>query len=228
MVPTFANCKPRSRSPPVSTPSPLSSTWTQTLLGKFPYHLRHPQHATEFCDGLVKSAKRKHLNFDNKDKLTNSFQNLSMQWGFQKLPHWPANGKTVCCHLPFYSFLSSSPALSSPPLNPATHPAILPFSSGTTGPPKGVMVSHRNLITQTLSHVGDGEYYYRAFANFQDTTLVIGMMQSSCWKMTTPPRQFCQCSTFLDLAWQWRVLCGREQNKWLCQSNPKQQWAEKI
>ena len=149
-----------------------------------------------------------------------------MQWGFQKLLHWPAKSKTVCCHLPFYSFLSSSPALSSPPLNPATHPAILPFSSGTTGPPKGVMVSHRNLITQTLSHVGDGEYYYRAFANFQDTTLVIGMMQSWCWKMTTPPRQFCQCSTFSDLAWQWRVLCGREQNKWPCQSNPKQQWSK--
>ena len=74
--------------------------------------------------------------------------------------------------MPFYAYLSTSPAASSPKIEPASHPAILPFSSGTTGPPKGVMVSHKNLITQTLSHVGDGEYYYRAFANFQDTTLV--------------------------------------------------------
>ena len=78
--------------------------------------------------------------------------------------------------MPFHSFLSPSPAITSPPLDASTHPAILPFSSGTTGPPKGVMISHRNLITQTLSHVGDGEYYYRAFANFQDTTLVGKMM----------------------------------------------------
>jgi len=78
-----------------------------------------------------------------------------------------------CESLPFYAYLSTSPAASSPKIEPACHPAILPFSSGTTGPPKGVMVSHKNLITQTLSHVGDGEYYYRAFANFQDTTLAI-------------------------------------------------------
>ena len=76
-------------------------------------------------------------------------------------------------HLPFYSFLSPTPATSSPPLDPSTHPAILPFSSGTTGPPKGVMVSHRSLIAQLLSHAADGEYYYRAFGAFQDTTLAV-------------------------------------------------------
>ena len=30
--------------------------------------------------------------------------------------------------------------------DPATHVAVLPYSSGTTGRPKGVMLSHRNLI----------------------------------------------------------------------------------
>lgn len=31
-------------------------------------------------------------------------------------------------------------------LDPATHVAVLPYSSGTTGIPKGVMLSHRNLV----------------------------------------------------------------------------------
>src|SRR5699024_10814956 len=30
--------------------------------------------------------------------------------------------------------------------DPATHIAVLPYSSGTAGEPKGVMLSHRNLV----------------------------------------------------------------------------------
>lgn len=36
-----------------------------------------------------------------------------------------------------------APAIS---INPDTHVAVLPYSSGTTGNPKGVMLSHRNLV----------------------------------------------------------------------------------
>ncbi|PFG43731.1 acyl-CoA synthetase (AMP-forming)/AMP-acid ligase II [Isoptericola jiangsuensis] len=35
-------------------------------------------------------------------------------------------------------------------LDPATHLAVLPYSSGTTGLPKGVMLTHRNLVANVL------------------------------------------------------------------------------
>ena len=34
--------------------------------------------------------------------------------------------------------------------DPATHLAVLPYSSGTTGHPKGVMLSHRNLVANVM------------------------------------------------------------------------------
>jgi acyl-CoA synthetase (AMP-forming)/AMP-acid ligase II len=41
--------------------------------------------------------------------------------------------------------------------DPATHLAVLPYSSGTTGKPKGVMLTHRNLVanvTQSQPNIG--------------------------------------------------------------------------
>ncbi|MCS5733644.1 AMP-binding protein [Herbiconiux daphne] len=38
--------------------------------------------------------------------------------------------------------------------DPATHVAVLPYSSGTTGHPKGVMLTHRNLVANVLQCEG--------------------------------------------------------------------------
>jgi 4-coumarate--CoA ligase len=39
-------------------------------------------------------------------------------------------------------------------LDPATQVAVLPYSSGTTGHPKGVMLSHRNLVANVVQSAG--------------------------------------------------------------------------
>ena len=103
--------------------------------------------------------------------------------------------------LPFSHYLSSKSAVSSPPIDVTNDYAILPFSSGTTGAPKGVCLSHHNLVTQCLTHVADGEWIYRAFGRFQDVTVSVlpmfhiyglGVTMTAClWagaKQVTLPR----------------------------------------
>ena len=105
--------------------------------------------------------------------------------------------------LPFSNYLSPKPALSSPPIDTTNDYAILPFSSGTTGAPKGVCLSHHNLVTQCLTHVADGEWIYRAFGQFQDITISVlpmfhiyglGVTMTAClWagaKQVTLPRYY--------------------------------------
>ncbi len=48
---------------------------------------------------------------------------------------------------PFASLLASDPVAGQEPVDPATDIAVLPYSSGTTGLAKGVMLSHRNLAS---------------------------------------------------------------------------------
>lgn len=48
------------------------------------------------------------------------------------------------------SLLAEGHAAPTVDLDPATHVAVLPFSSGTTGVPKGVLLSHRNLVANIV------------------------------------------------------------------------------
>jgi long-subunit acyl-CoA synthetase (AMP-forming) len=50
--------------------------------------------------------------------------------------------------------------------------AVLPFSSGTTGVPKGVMLSQYNLITNVATITAhDPDYMIRAAGSIQDVTI---------------------------------------------------------
>jgi 4-coumarate--CoA ligase len=48
--------------------------------------------------------------------------------------------------------LMGEPLAAQVPVDPATHIAVLPYSSGTTGLPKGVMLTHRNLVANVAQY----------------------------------------------------------------------------
>ena len=70
--------------------------------------------------------------------------------------------------------ISSDPLPEQVPVDIKKDVAVLPFSSGTTGAPKGVMLSQFNLVANNHTiNTNDNEYMSRAFAQFQEVTLGI-------------------------------------------------------
>src|SRR5437870_3190925 len=56
-----------------------------------------------------------------------------------------ATGRT-----PFATLLETAASAPRAPVDPARDLAVLPYSSGTTGFPKGVVLTHRNLVANLL------------------------------------------------------------------------------
>ena len=51
---------------------------------------------------------------------------------------------------PFSALLAGGPPPPPPTFDPSTHVAIIPYSSGTSGMPKGVELTHRNVLANVL------------------------------------------------------------------------------
>lgn len=59
-------------------------------------------------------------------------------------------GATCPPATPYAALLAHAPDIVDVDVDPATHPACLPFSSGTTGVPKPVVLTHRALVANAL------------------------------------------------------------------------------
>jgi long-subunit acyl-CoA synthetase (AMP-forming) len=56
-------------------------------------------------------------------------------------------GEHIGC-LPFRDLLKPAAAVQPAEIEPASTVALIPFSSGTTGLPKGVLLTHRNIVSE--------------------------------------------------------------------------------
>ena len=78
--------------------------------------------------------------------------------------------------------------------DPATHVAVLPYSSGTTGKPKGVMLTHRNLVAnvaqmQPLTRLGPRETLIAVvpfFHSYGLTTQLCSALRARCRLVIMP------------------------------------------
>ncbi|MFI8975024.1 AMP-binding protein [Nocardia asteroides] len=94
--------------------------------------------------------------------------------------------------------------------DPATHLAVLPFSSGTTGNPKGVMLTHRNLVANVCQieplrwlHSGDVVLGILPFFHIYGMTVLLNAALKARAHVVTMPRF--ELSAFLANIEKFRV-----------------------
>ena len=111
---------------------------------------------------------------------------------------------------PFANLMADGPPPDISALDPAVDVAALPYSSGTTGLPKGVMLTHRNLVANLLQFqaVDDGSeddvlIAVLPFFHIYGMTLLVNAALRTGQTVVTMPRfDFVQ---FLDLLQEHRV-----------------------
>ncbi len=96
---------------------------------------------------------------------------------------------------PSITTLAGAPLQAQVPVDCAEHVVVLPYSSGTTGFPKGVMLTHRNLVAnlvQTEAHLPLGEdeltYAVLPFFHIYGMQILMNYMLSEGVTVITVPR----------------------------------------
>jgi acyl-CoA synthetase (AMP-forming)/AMP-acid ligase II len=98
-------------------------------------------------------------------------------------------------------------------IDPGSDLAVLPYSSGTTGLPKGVMLTHRNLVANVIQtreavpiEPDDVLIAVLPFFHIYGMTVIMNMGLAEGAKVVTMPRF--DLEGFLDLIEQHRVTCA--------------------